>query len=95
MDNESITKQEVLKQGQQGDFWQIICGFLEKSKEYLRNEQKSQDLKSLPAEEYKLQNELLMAKIEYLDMLKDYPNIIIGWLQNPNQEEVNWDVYDR
>ena len=92
---ESQSKQEILRQGQQGDFWQIIVGYLKESKEHLRNEQKGENMKSLPAEEYKLQNELLLARLEYLDRLSNYPNTIIGWLQNPDNETINHDPYEQ
>ena len=90
---ESQSKQEILRQGQQSDFWQIIVEALRDSKEHLRQEQSSDDLKDLPADQYKVESELLKAKIKYLDKLTDYPNTIIGWLQNPNQEEKNYDPY--
>lgn len=95
MEKDAKSKQAILQQGQSSDFWRIILDYIELSREHLRKEQKSQNLKSLPAEEYKLQNELLMAKLEYLDNLADYPNTIISSLQNPNQEEINFDVYDK
>lgn len=90
---DSKSKQEILKQGQAGEFWQIITDFIKRSKEYLRKEQRSQELKSLPPDQYKLENELLLAKLEYLDNLADYPNTIIGWLENPDQTETNFDPY--
>lgn len=90
---ESQSKQEILRQGQQSDFWNIIVEFLRKSREDLRGQQDSDELRDLPADQYKVENELLKAKIKYLDRLTDYPNTIIGWLQNPDQEERNFDPY--
>ena len=91
----SQSKQEILRQGQQSDFWQIIITYLKESKEHLRQQQDSDNLKDLPADQYKVENELLKAKIQYLDKLADYPNTIIGWLQNPNPEEKDWDPYGK
>lgn len=91
--NDSQSQQEILKQGQLSEFWQIIVQFIRESKEHLRQEQRSQDLKNLPAEQYKLENELILSKLEYLDKLTDYPNTIIGWLQNPDNEDRNYDPY--
>ena len=91
--NDSQSQQEILKQGQLSEFWQIIVQFVRESKEHLRQEQRSQDLKNLPAEQYKLENELILSKLEYLDKLTDYPNTIIGWLQNPDNEDRNYDPY--
>ena len=91
---DSKSKQEILQQGQNSDFWQIIVEAMKDSKEHLRNEQDADELRDLPADQYKVENELLKAKIKYLDKLADYPNTIIGWLQNPNSEEPkNFDPY--
>lgn len=90
---ESLSKQEILRQGQQSDFWQIIVEALKESKDHLRQQQDADELRDLPADQYKVENELLKAKIKYLDKLADYPNTIIGWLQSPNQEEKNYDPY--
>ena len=87
------SKQEILKQGQSSDFWQIITEFIKESKDHLRREQDADELRYLPADQYKVENELIKAKIKYLDKLADYPNTIIGWLQNPNTEETNFDPY--
>ena len=90
---QSQSKQEILRQGQQSDFWQIILEYIQESKGHLRQQQDSDELKDLPADQYKVENELLKAKIKCLDKLTDYPNTIIGRLQNPNEEK-NWDVYE-
>lgn len=75
------------------EFWKIISEALRDSKNHLRNEQDADELKDLPADQYKVENELLKAKIKYLDKLANYPDTIIGWLQNPNQEEKDYDPY--
>lgn len=93
MMTDSETKRKILQQGQQNDFWQIILEYIKESKEHLRNEQASDNLKDYPADQYKIEMELLKAKIKYLDKLADYPNAIIGWLQNPNTKEQNFDPY--
>ena len=90
---DSKSRQEILRQGMKSEFWQIISEALRDSKNHLRNEQDADELKDLPADQYKVENELLKAKIKYLDKLADYPNTIIGWLENPNQEEKNYDPY--
>lgn len=94
-DKEAASRREILQQGQNSDFWRIITDYLKESKEHLRKEQDDEDLKSLPAEQYKVESELLKAKIKYLDRLADYPNTIIGWLQTPDSTEKNYDPYDR
>lgn len=90
---DSKSKQEILRQGMNSEFWKIISEALRDSKNHLRNEQDADALRDLPADQYKVENELLKAKIKYLDKLADYPNTIIGWLQNPNQEEKDYDPY--
>ena len=93
MEKDAKSKQAILQQGQQSDFWRIIVEALKDSKEHLRNEQDSDELKGYPADQYKIESELLRAKIKYLDKLADYPNTIISSLQNPNPEEKEWDPY--
>ena len=90
---DSKSKQEILRQGMNSEFWKIISEALRDSKNHLRNEQDADELKDLPADQYKVENELLKAKIKYLDKLANYPDTIIGWLQNPNQEEKDYDPY--
>ena len=88
------SQQEILKQGQTSEFWQLILEFIGKSKNDLRVQQDADEFRDLPADQYKIENELLKAKIKYLDRLASYPNSIIGWLQNPNTKETNYDPYD-
>ena len=66
--------QEIIRAGMDSDFWQIIVEALQDSKEFLKQEQDSDDMKDLPPEIYKVENELLKAKRKYLDKLT-YQNI--------------------
>lgn len=91
--NEVLTKQEILRQGQTTQFWQLIIESLRDSKNHLRNEQDSEDLKDLPADQYKVESELIKAKIKYIDKLIEYPNTLIGWLEKPDNEQTEYDPY--
>jgi len=87
IDNKS--KQEVIRQAMLTEFWQIICEALDDSIEQLRKDQTSQDLKDLPAAEYKLTNELLLFRIKYLQDLKELPDQLILFLNDvPNDSKV-------
>ena len=87
-------KQEILRQGQSTEFWRLILEVLDQNVENLRAQQDSEDFKELSNEQYKIENELLKAKIKYNQKLKDLPNTLIAHLQTPNQEVKNFDPYD-
>lgn len=87
------TKQEILKQGQRGEFWKILVDGLDESIIHIRNKQNHDDFKELPGEQYKLMNELLKAKILYLEKLKALPEDMISWLENPDSSTENYDPY--
>ncbi len=65
-------EQEVLKQGKGGSFWQVIVGYIDKNIEELQAQEDGQDLKDLPADQYKLESQILKAKKSYLKELKKY-----------------------
>lgn len=88
--------QEVLRRGQKDQFWKIICQALDDSIEHLQKEQDDEDIKDLPAEYYKLENELLKAKRKFLKHLKDIPNSLIAWFEEPagnKEKEENFDPF--
>lgn len=87
------TKQEILKNGASGEFWQIIKANLDENIKDLREQQNDEDFRTLPAEAYKLENELLKAKIEYFEKLKTIPEDLISWLEEPGNTVENFDPY--
>lgn len=91
-DNE--TKQEILKQGMKGDFWKIIVDALEDSITNLRKTQDGESLKGLPADQYKVENELLKAKIKYSQKLQNMPKDLVSWYENPDQKKEGYDPYE-
>lgn len=85
--------QAILDQGVKGDFWQVIVATIEESIEHLRSATDSDDFKDLTPERYKLENELVKAKIKYLRMLINTPNNIVSWLESPDSRTPNFDPY--
>lgn len=47
----------------------------------------------LPAEQYKVQNEVFKSKKEFIDKLIKTPDNIMSWLEEPNNEEKEFDPY--
>lgn len=86
---------EIARLGKESDFWKLVMQVLEKSIEKLRGDQDSDELKEIPAEQYKFENELIKAKIQYLKKLMETPDSIISWLQNPDNSSVEFDPYDK
>ena len=91
LDIESV--KETLLQGQSSEFWLLVLQSLEQSIARLEGERDGEDIKDLPAEQYKVESELLKAKISYLKHLKEIPATIIQWLQQPDQSIPNFDPY--
>jgi len=83
----------ILDQGVQGDFWQVIVDALNESIEHIENSANDEEFKNLPAEQYKLENELVKAKIKYLKQLKNTPQNIKSWLTSPDSKTTNFDPY--
>jgi len=78
------TNIEILKQGQKGDFWQLILESLEESVNYIRLQQESEEFENLPADQYKLQDRVMKNKIKYLEHMQDLPQFLIEELKDPN-----------
>lgn len=84
---------EILAQGQTTEFWLLIGEALDQSIQRLERERDGADLKELPADQYKLEDQLLKAKIHYLKHLKDLPATIGKWIEQPDQTQPNLDPY--
>lgn len=83
----------ILEAGVSSEFWEIICAVLEESRDALQAYQDSDEFRELPAEQYKIENELLRAKRVYLDMLKRTPDNLRSWLTTPDNKVENFDPY--
>jgi hypothetical protein len=93
MSKDNKTKQEILKQGMKGDFWKILVDALEDSVTNLRGIQDSEDLMELSADQYKVESELLKAKIKYSKRLQKMPEDLISWYEDPENKKEEFDPY--
>lgn len=86
---------EILSQGQATPFWRVIQEAVDDSIAHLSKREDSEELRDLPAEQYKLESELLKAKRKYLQHLKELPKKIIEYLAEPpeNRNTGNDDPY--
>jgi len=91
--NHKESSQEILRQGKQTEFWRLIVEAIEESKKNIQAQQDGADISTLPADQYKHQNEIFKAKKHFLDMLINTPDNIISWLQDPDNSERNFDPY--
>ena len=92
-DKETI--QAVMNEGMKGDFWKLIREYLDIKIEVVRNEKKGSDLRLLPAEEYKVSNEIMNSREQNFEDLKDIPETIIRYVESPDQTEPEFDPYAR
>lgn len=67
-------KVALLEQGAQGAFWGLLCDYLDEMIDEANTVMTEGDMASLPAEEYKLMNENLKFRIQYLETLKNAPS---------------------
>lgn len=89
---------ETLRLGKKSDFWEIMKQGIKDSIKHLENEMNDDDFKDLPSDQYKLESELLKAKIKYLKHLLKLPDEIIADLDDPNmggEEDEDPDPYDK
>ena len=85
--------QNTLKQGAVSDFWKIILSSLEDTIAMLKEEKGSDELAALPAEQYKVESEILRHKIKYLETLKNMPANLASWVELPDEDKTNFDPY--
>lgn len=90
---EEETTKELLKSGKKTPFWNLILKAVDDNIEALRNKQNSEEISELPAEEYKLKNEIIKDKINFLTKFKGMPDDIISWLGTPESKDKNFDPY--
>ncbi len=50
-------------------------------------------IRELPADQYKIEMELLKAKEDYLHRLIDLPDTLIAWLQEPDNTIEDFDPF--
>lgn len=85
--------QEILQLGARTDFWGLITVGIDEMIEDIEHEFEERDMKGLPAEQYKLETEIKIAKIKFLKNLRELPRELILKMQNPADEVKNFDPY--
>jgi len=92
-DRESI--QEVLRQGQQTEFWHILTQALDDSIEHIQSELDGDGITGLAPDKYKVMAEILKGRKKDLKKLKELPEILIVYLENPDQTAPDFDPYEK
>jgi len=87
------SEQEILAIGMRSEFWRILCEGIQKNIDNLKMKQSGKNLSSLPADQYKLENEIILAKIRYLESLMNLPENLIQEIGNTVEENVNLDPF--
>lgn len=93
--NQEDGAKTILEEGKKSEFWKLILQSIAESKEFIQQEQDSEDLKELSPEMYKFTNEVYKAKKQFLDRLAETPDNIISWLQKPSSERQEFDPYKK
>ena len=94
MTNDNMTTQEVLRMGAESDFWQVMMEGINNMIENLHIDHNSNSkLKDLPADQYKLENEIYLQKVANLKELQQLPNAIIVSMNDSPDDPVNHDPY--
>lgn len=92
-DEERKTAQAILKDGRITEFWKLIVRVMEESKIDIQQKQDSEEIGDLPADQYKLQNEIFKAKKDLIKKIIDTPESLIAFLEEPDNKEVNYDPF--
>ena len=94
--SEDPNKQEIkdiLDAGKQSEFWRIICRGIDETIEGLEALRDSDVFEDLKADEYKIQSELIKARISHLKRLKEFPDNVFEELVGIKQSDQNFDPY--
>ena len=81
----NIDRIEILRQGQQTDFWRILCERIEQRIETLMQLEDSVDFEELPPEQYKLKSQIMKIERKHLEAMRNYPDIMILELGSPEK----------
>lgn len=76
--------QDVLRQGAEGEFWQVICQRLQEHIDSVQTQLDSSELENLPAAEYKTLNEVLKSKKRDRIGIIDMPEVLVRELDSPD-----------
>lgn len=83
-DSERIKR--ILQEGKQSEFWAVICQQLNKTKEQVSAVMNGTNIVTLPADEYKVMNEIHKNRIFDLTDLQDIPDTLIMDLSKPDED---------
>jgi len=90
------SKIEILRTGQQTEFWRLIVEAIEESKAHIQKQMDGNDILDLPPEQYKMVNELFKSKKQFLDTLIKTPENLMSWLETPpNERPKEFDPYEK
>ena len=78
---------QVLESGRTSEFWTLLCQAIDANIEELKLDLRAPELIAFPAVEYKLRVELINAKIEHLEHLKETPTRLIEAVAEDKPEE--------
>jgi len=92
--SDSLAIQGILKDGKDKEFWKILKNALQDSINASSERRNSDELAELPAEQYKIENEIMKKEIELMEYLQRLPESLIKYLESPPDKEKNFDPYD-
>src|SRR3990167_510212 len=85
--------QAIMAEGLKSDFWRLIVQYLSEKTRSVEAAQNSDSFKDLPADQYKVENEIYRARKEIYEKMKDLPAIISSDVEQPDQSSPNLDPY--
>ena len=85
----------IMELGKSEDFWATLCAKIDEAIDILEHQEDAQSLETLSPEQYKFEMALLKAKQKFLRTLKEYPDSIIQDMQEPNNEQPEYDPYQK
>ena len=92
--NEDI--QRILADGADSDFWSVVVSYLSEKVVEANEEMRGEAIRNLPAEQYKVEMEVLQNNVELFERMKDLPSAISKELGKPEEKNTESpDVYER
>ena len=89
------TDQAILRNGKNGNFWNVILKALDSDIKQLKAREDSGDFDNMPADQYKLEIKLLKEERKHLEKLKVLPDRLIEDLESPPSPDPDLDPYHR
>lgn len=85
----------ILKDGYQGEFWQLLVQSIDEKIEGVQASLDGDDFREYPAEDYKIEREILKAQKSDLEALKELPNSIFSSISDEPDDDDEADPYRR